>query len=95
MRLHTLVAAIGAAFVLSGCVTSRGLEPQGHLTDPATLHAEQSLGRGEASPSAWPAADWWTGLGDARLTALIEEALKDSPNLAVADARVRQAQAQA
>lgn len=95
MRLHTLVAAIGAAFVLSGCVTSRGLETQGHLTDPATLHAEQSLGRGDASPSAWPAADWWTGLGDARLSALIDEALKDSPNLAIADARVRQAQAQA
>jgi NodT family efflux transporter outer membrane factor (OMF) lipoprotein len=93
MRLHTLVAAIGAAFVLSGCVTSRGLEPQGHLTEPATLHAEKSLARGDA-PSAWPAADWWTGLGDARLSALIDEALKDNPNLAAADARVRQAQAQ-
>jgi NodT family efflux transporter outer membrane factor (OMF) lipoprotein len=95
MRLHTLVAAIGAAFVLSGCVTSRGLETQGHLTDPATLHAEKSLAKGEGASSAWPAADWWTGLGDARLSALIDEALKDNPNLAVADARVRQAQAKA
>lgn len=95
MRLHTLVAAIGAAFVLSGCVTSRGLEPQGHLTDPATLHADKSLAKGDAAAATWPAADWWTGLGDARLSALIDEALKDNPNLAAADARVRQAQAQA
>lgn len=94
MRLHTLVAAIGAAFVLSGCVTSRGLDPQGHLTDPATLHAERSVEKANAAPSAWPSADWWTGLGDARLSSLIEEALKDNPNLAVVDARVRQAQAQ-
>lgn len=94
MRLHTLVAAVGAALVLSGCVTSRGLEPQDKLTDPATLHAERSLGKVQVSPAGWPAADWWTGIGDSQLSGLIDEALKDSPDLAVAEARVRQAQAQ-
>ncbi|MDF4004773.1 efflux transporter outer membrane subunit [Luteibacter sp. PPL552] len=92
MRLHTLVAAVGAALVLSGCVTSRGLEPQGRLTDPSTLHAERSLAN--VSPANWPAADWWTGLGDSQLAGLIDEALKNNPDLAAADARVRQAQAQ-
>jgi NodT family efflux transporter outer membrane factor (OMF) lipoprotein len=95
MRLHTLVAAVGAALVLSGCVTSRGLEPQGKLTDPTTLHAEQSVAQAHAATADWPAADWWTGLGDPQLSALITEALADNPNLVVADARVRQAQAQA
>ncbi len=95
MRLHTLVAAVGAALILSGCVTSRGLDPQGTLTDPSTLHAGRSLAKVPVSPAGWPAADWWTGLGDSQLTSLIEEALKDNPDLATASARVRQAQAQA
>ncbi|MET0934733.1 MAG: efflux transporter outer membrane subunit [Luteibacter sp.] len=94
MRLHTLVAAVGAALILSGCVTSRGLDPQGTLTDPSTLHAGRSLAKVPVSPAAWPASDWWTGLGDSQLTSLIEEALKNNPDLATADARVRQAQAQ-
>lgn len=94
MRLHTLVAAVGAALVLSGCVTSRGLDTQGQLTDPSSLHADRSLAKVQVSPAGWPAADWWTGLGDSQLTSLIEEALKDNPDLASADARVRQAQAQ-
>jgi NodT family efflux transporter outer membrane factor (OMF) lipoprotein len=88
------VAAVGAALILSGCVTSRGLDPQGTLTDPSTLHAERSLAKAPVSPAGWPAADWWTGLGDSQLTSLIEEALKDNPDLATVDARVRQAQAQ-
>ena len=95
MRLHTLVAAVGAALILSGCVTSRGLDPQGQLTDPTTLHADRTLSKVAVSPAGWPSADWWTGLGDSQLTSLIEEALKDNPDLATADARVRQAQAQA
>lgn len=94
MRLHTLVAAVGAALILSGCVTSRGLDPQGQLTDPTTLHADRTLSKVAVSPAGWPTADWWTGLGDSQLTSLIEEALKDNPDLATADARVRQAQAQ-
>ncbi|SEO36703.1 MULTISPECIES: efflux transporter outer membrane subunit [unclassified Luteibacter] len=94
MRLHTLVAAVGAALILSGCVTSRGLEPQGQLSDPSTLHADRSLAKAQVSPANWPAADWWTGLGDSQLDALIAEALKGNPDLAVAEARVRQAQAQ-
>lgn len=94
MRLHTLVAAVGAALILSGCVTSRGLDPQGQLTDPTTLHADRTLSKVAVSPAGWPSADWWTGLGDSQLSSLIEEALKDNPDLATVDARVRQAQAQ-
>lgn len=95
MRLHTLVAAVGAALILSGCVTSRGLEPQGQLTDPTTLHADRSLAKAQVSPANWPAADWWTGLGDSQLNGLIQEALKDNPDLEAAQARVRKAEAQA
>ncbi|MBB3226699.1 NodT family efflux transporter outer membrane factor (OMF) lipoprotein [Luteibacter sp. Sphag1AF] len=95
MRLHTLVAATGLALVLAGCASSGGLHPEGTLTDPASLHAERSLSKGSVTPAAWPAADWWTGLGDSQLNALIDEALKNNPDLASVDARARQAQAQA
>ncbi len=44
-----------------------------------------------APAAAWPDDHWWRAYGDPQLNALIEEALRDSPNLAVAQARLRQA----
>ena len=41
--------------------------------------------------AAWPDDDWWRAYGDPQLDGLIEEALRDSPNLAIAQARLRQA----
>jgi multidrug efflux system outer membrane protein len=41
----------------------------------------------------WPAASWWHDLHDAQLDELITQALKDSPSVEVAQARVLQAQA--
>ena len=95
MRLQLLAAATGISLALAGCVSSGGLHPEGSLTDPASLKGERSLAGLALSPAAWPADDWWTGLGDPQLNALMAEALKDNPSLAVADARAREAQAQA
>jgi NodT family efflux transporter outer membrane factor (OMF) lipoprotein len=95
MRLQILAAATGLSLALAGCVSSGGLHPEGTLTDASTLKSDRSLSGATLSPAAWPASDWWTGLGDLQLSALIGEALKDNPTLAVADARARQAQAQA
>ncbi|HEX7817648.1 efflux transporter outer membrane subunit [Dyella sp.] len=94
MRLHLLAAATALTFALAGCASSGGLHPDGHLTDPATLKADASLAQLKLSAAQWPQQDWWTGLGDAQLSALIEEALKDNPDLTVADARLREAQAE-
>ena len=95
MRLQILAAATGLSLALAGCVSSGGLHPEGTLTDATSLKSDRSLSGATLSPAAWPANDWWTGLGDPQLSALITEALKDNPTLAVADARARQAQAQA
>jgi len=95
MRLQILAAATGLSLALAGCVSSGGLHPEGTLTDASTLKSDRSLSGATLSPAAWPANDWWTGLGDPQLSALIAEALKDNPTLAVADARARQAQAEA
>lgn len=43
----------------------------------------------------WPAASWWKSLHDAQLNQLIEQALAESPSMAVAQARVAQANAAA
>jgi NodT family efflux transporter outer membrane factor (OMF) lipoprotein len=95
MRLHILAAAVGLTFALAGCATSGGIHPDGTPTDPSSLKADRSLAKVQVSEAAWPKNDWWTGLGDPQLNALIAEALHDNPTLAVADARARAAQAAA
>lgn len=95
MRLHRLAAAAALTVALAGCVSSGGLHPDGSPTDPATLKAERSLAGLNVSPAGWPSTDWWSGLGDPQLDALIAEALHDNPGLGVADARARAAQAAA
>lgn len=42
----------------------------------------------------WPSARWWTGYNDPQLDALIDQALKDAPTMAIARSRVDQARAQ-
>jgi NodT family efflux transporter outer membrane factor (OMF) lipoprotein len=93
MRLHLLAAAAALTLALAGCASSGGLHPDGTPFDPATLKAEHSLAH--LSAAAWPSTDWWSGLGDPQLGALIAEALQDNPGLGVADARARAAQAEA
>ncbi|WP_133646410.1 efflux transporter outer membrane subunit [Paraburkholderia flava] len=87
-----VVSAVLLTFTLGACVNSAGLAPVGKLADPTALHATQSLAGTAAT--TWPAADWWTGLNDPQLNALIDEALAGNPDLASAEARARDAQAQ-
>ena len=93
MRLHLLAAATALTLALAGCASSGGLHPDGTPIDPSSLKADRSLAN--LSAAAWPSTDWWSGLGDPQLDALIAEALKDNPGLGVADARARAAQAEA
>jgi NodT family efflux transporter outer membrane factor (OMF) lipoprotein len=95
MRLQLLAAASALTLALAGCASSGGLHPDGTPIDPASLKAERSLAGLQISPAGWPASDWWSGLGDPQLDALIAEALQDNPGLGVADARARAAQAEA
>ena len=95
MRLHFLAAATALTLALAGCVSSGGLHPDGTPTDPASLKADRSVAGFNLSSAAWPSTDWWTGLGDPQLDALIAEALQDNPGLGVAAARARAAQAEA
>jgi outer membrane protein, multidrug efflux system len=46
-------------------------------------------------PTVWPSADWWHGFGSEKLDELIAEAQRSNDDLAVAIARVQEADAQA
>ncbi|MFK2930164.1 efflux transporter outer membrane subunit [Dyella agri] len=89
------LAVIASVLALTACASTRGLHPVGHEIAPDSLQTRQSLAGVQVSPAAWPQQDWWHALGDAQLDALIAEALRDNPGLAVADARARLAQAEA
>ena len=65
------------------------------MRDANTLAADRSLDGATVSAAAWPRADWWKTFGDARLDALMDEALADSPTLNIAAARTRKALAAA
>jgi NodT family efflux transporter outer membrane factor (OMF) lipoprotein len=86
-----LAAPLVAALLLAGCASTGGLAPSSTLRAPASVAAQRSLDGTAVSPAAWPKVDWWQAYGDAQLDQLMDEALRDSPTLAIAAARTRQA----
>jgi len=83
-RFPALAAA--AALLLAGCASVPHVDPQVSQLKPATL------GLGAATPAVQ--SDWWKAFGDPQLDRLVDTALTGNPDLAVALARVRAAQAQ-
>jgi NodT family efflux transporter outer membrane factor (OMF) lipoprotein len=75
---------------LAACAPDLGPLPQ---TKSASDYASsQSFAAPETS---WPQSEWWKAYGDAQLDGLITQALADSPDIRVADARLREALAAA
>ncbi|MBU8974968.1 MULTISPECIES: efflux transporter outer membrane subunit [unclassified Lysobacter] len=93
--LKHALSAMAIALIVAGCASSRGLVPEGRPLEADSLQAQRSFADANVSAAAFPTQDWWTSLGDAQLDALINEALQGTPGLDAADARVRQAVAQA
>ncbi|MGX5219185.1 efflux transporter outer membrane subunit [Pseudomonas segetis] len=83
------------ALSIAGCANYSGLNTSATGIDASELQAQKSLSEVKVSPASWPKSDWWRNLGDAQLNGLIEEALRDSPDLQVAEARAHQASAAA
>ena len=89
-----LASILGTAIaLLSACSTVPKLGQNVPLRSPDTIAAQQSLQ--PQGTAAWPVEGWWRAYGDAQLDALIEEGLRDSPDIATAAARLRRAAAQA
>ena len=75
---------------LAGCANYAGIHSDKQVSQIGTLQAAQSL---PAQGGAWPTMDWPARFGDPQLTALINEALADSPSIAQAQARINSAMA--
>ncbi len=57
----------------------------------AELQSNESVDKSDGIPGQWPGDKWWITYGDSQLNALEEEALRGSPTLAAARARLQQA----
>lgn len=78
--------------LLAGCASVPDLGPKPVPAAAESLESNVTFARAEG---AWPAEGWWQGFGDAQLDTLIGEGLKGSPDVAIAAARVRAADAMA
>jgi NodT family efflux transporter outer membrane factor (OMF) lipoprotein len=80
------------AAALAGCAAVPQTGPAPKMAHASDFASARSL----AAPDAdWPQTRWWDAYGDTQLSGLIDEALKNSPTLAQAEARFRSAAAQA
>lgn len=89
-----LTITLAYATLSLGCVNSRGLHPQQVARDPSSLSSAARLKELQVTDGPWPAEDWWTGIGDPQLSALIARALANNPSIAIAEGRLREAEAQ-
>ncbi len=80
--------------VISGCIGTGGIAPQGSALPVESLATDQAIQNAEQD-AHWPAAQWWQAYGDPQLNHWIELAAASAPSLAMAAARVRQAKAMA
>jgi NodT family efflux transporter outer membrane factor (OMF) lipoprotein len=81
-----------AALALAACAAVPNLGPRPQPKAAAAYETRRSF----AAPTAdWPSDRWWDAYHDAQLSALIDEALRGSPSLAQARARLAAAAAQA
>ncbi|BBB14174.1 efflux transporter outer membrane subunit [Sphingopyxis sp. FD7] len=78
--------------LLAGCASVPDLGPKPAPTAPESLASDVTLA---GTGAAWPVEGWWRGFGDAQLDALVAEGLAGSPDVAIAAARVRAAEAMA
>jgi NodT family efflux transporter outer membrane factor (OMF) lipoprotein len=88
------LAVLTISLTIAGCASTGGIAPQARGIDPSTLDAGAAIRAADAD-AQWPAADWWTAYNDPQLNAWIAAAQAGNPTLAIAQARVRQAQSMA
>jgi NodT family efflux transporter outer membrane factor (OMF) lipoprotein len=90
--LHYIAGLALCPLLLCGCTLGPDYHGPAAVT-PTALNSEFARGGADTRQAAPVATNWWHALADAQLDALIDTALADSPDLAAAQARVRQARA--
>ncbi|MBW7982016.1 efflux transporter outer membrane subunit [Enterobacillus tribolii] len=80
-------SCLTAVLILAGCASTNDIGPQ------STIITSQQLQLSPRSATASPVSlTWWTAFNDPQLNALMDGALRDSPTLKQASARIREAQ---
>ena len=87
-RLARIVGGLCGAIILSGCLLGPE-KPDLNLDVPNSYVTAR-----KGPDSALPALDWWRGFGSRELTLLMEEAQTANLDIAVAVAKIQQADAQ-
>ncbi|TAL73635.1 MAG: efflux transporter outer membrane subunit [Rhodanobacter sp.] len=94
---HTALA-LTLAGLLAGCMAGpdyvRPAAPTatGYTATPLPAHTASAAGAVQAfAPAAAPDAEWWRAFGSPELDGLVARALRDSPTLAAAEAKLREA----
>ena len=83
------VVLTALALAIAGCAQIPALDSLAKPRDAAGYDTAQAF---TAPAAQWPSERWWQAYGDSQLDALIDEALRDAPDLAAASARLRRAE---
>ncbi|WP_410210038.1 efflux transporter outer membrane subunit [Aquirhabdus sp.] len=86
-KLALTWAPLTLAILVASCASLPDADPAPRLNN---VHSTDFV---PSTTGQWPAATWWQDFQDPQLNQLIDQALKGSPSIAVAQARVFQAQA--
>ncbi|MBJ7313042.1 efflux transporter outer membrane subunit [Rugamonas sp. CCM 8940] len=99
-RLPAGLLAGCCLLAVAGCQTGKDIHPQATPLQLDTIQAGQSIttqanttAAGHPAPAALAAADWWRSYGDPQLERLLGALAEQAPDIALAEARIRRAQA--
>lgn len=88
-RFGALALLMAGSALLPACAQLPELGEKPIVRELAAYAANRSLAPAD---TVWPGSAWWSDYGDPQLDILMKEALAGSPDLAIAQARVRKAE---
>lgn len=92
MHVVKKIALVMSLGLLSACADRGDIHATAQPKPLSQLDLSAGLVLASPKHDAKPQTDWWQALGDAQLNALMDEALAHNPDLAVARARMAQAE---
>ncbi len=94
-RAVTFFVLLSIAVGIAGCASYSGIHGEERPLDARSLAFPKNAAGDEDVfvDGDWPRPDWWSTFGDAKLDALVSQALTGNPSLRVVEARVRAANA--
>ncbi|WP_432463061.1 MULTISPECIES: efflux transporter outer membrane subunit [unclassified Agarivorans] len=86
MRKYTKLTPVMVTLLLYGCAAPKNIQPHNQLAEKSIIEHSEVLNAQHLSPALWPAENWWLPLDDPQLERLIKTALKNSPDIQLANA---------